>query len=142
MIIIEDVVRALGGKNTLQADIQKDSEMDQLIRAGIPYAACVYFREKLKMSSLQMGSFTGFKRRSKKTSDARLSPIASDRLYRLARLYVFTLKVLEDENGAAEWLKRPQWGLGGITPVEMAITEIGAKEVENLLGRIEHTVLP
>jgi uncharacterized protein (DUF2384 family) len=34
----------------------------------------------------------------------------------------------------------PQFGLGGAVPLEYAETEVGAREVENLLGRIEHGV--
>lgn len=42
MIEISDIVSALGGKNKLLVDIQKELDMDKLIRDGIPYATCVY----------------------------------------------------------------------------------------------------
>lgn len=141
MIEIIDIVRVLGGKDKLLIEIEKKSEMDQLIRDGIPSEAWRHFQEKMKLSNTELNFFIGVKRLPKKNAVARLSPIESDRLFRLARLYAITVKVLDDESSAAEWLKRPQWGLGGITPLEMAITEIGAKEVENLLGRIEFSVL-
>lgn len=141
MIETTDIVKVLGGKDKLIIDIQKKSEMDRLIRDGIPIGAWRHFQEEMKLSNTELSSFTGVKRLPKKNADARLSPIASDRLFRLARLYTIAVKVFENESSAAEWLKRPQWGLGGITPFEMAITEIGAKEVENLLGRIEFSLL-
>ncbi len=72
---------------------------------------------------------------------ARLSPAASDRLYRLAALYAMALEVFEDEQAARGWLKSEQMGLGGRVPLELARTEIGAREVERLLGRMEHGVL-
>ena len=43
------------------------------------------------------------------------------------------------ENGR-RWLASPQVGLGGAIPLEFAETEVGAREVENLLGRIEYGV--
>lgn len=140
MIEISDIVRALGGRDKLLADIQKESEMDQLVRMGIPYAACIYFQHKLKLTISEIRAFTGFKRIPKKDSEARLSTISSDRLYRLARIYALAVNALGDEGNAVEWLKRPQWGLGGVIPFEKTKTELGAKEVENLLGRIEFSV--
>ncbi|MDQ3459226.1 MAG: MbcA/ParS/Xre antitoxin family protein [Deinococcota bacterium] len=41
---------------------------------------------------------------------------------------------------AADWLRSENLSLGGRTPLEYADTEIGAREVENLLGRIEYGV--
>ena len=37
--------------------------------------------------------------------------------------------------------KEPAWALGDVTPLQYADTELGAQEVEDLLGRIEHGVL-
>ena len=41
---------------------------------------------------------------------------------------------------ARQWLSSPQFGLGGAIPLEYARTEVGAREVENLLGRIGYGV--
>ena len=43
------------------------------------------------------------------------------------------------ERGRA-WLKFPQRGLGGAVPLDYAQTEVGALEVERLLGRIQYSV--
>jgi uncharacterized protein (DUF2384 family) len=37
-------------------------------------------------------------------------------------------------------LRSPQIGLGGAVPLAYAETELGAREVEDLLGRIEYGV--
>ena len=50
------------------------------------------------------------------------------------------VEVLESEENARRWLTSPQFGLGGAVPLEYAETEVGAREVEDLLGRIEHGV--
>ena len=49
-------------------------------------------------------------------------------------------EVFGDAENAREWLIHPQRGLGNVVPVELAKSEIGAREVENLLGRIEYGV--
>ena len=45
-----------------------------------------------------------------------------------------------DIAAARKWLQMPQRGLGGETPLDFASTEVGAREVENLIGRLEHGV--
>jgi putative toxin-antitoxin system antitoxin component (TIGR02293 family) len=50
------------------------------------------------------------------------------------------VEVLESEEGARRWLNSPQVGLGGEIPLDYAQTEVGAREVEDLLGRIEFGV--
>ncbi len=50
------------------------------------------------------------------------------------------IEVLESAENARQWLASPQVGLGGAVPLEYAETELGAREVEDLLGRIEYGV--
>ena len=50
------------------------------------------------------------------------------------------VEVMESEEHARQWLASPQVGLGGEVPLEYAETEVGAREVEDLLGRIEYGV--
>jgi putative toxin-antitoxin system antitoxin component (TIGR02293 family) len=64
----------------------------------------------------------------------------SERLFRLACLYDKAVEVFEDPQMARKWLKEPSWALGDVTPLRYADTELGAQEVEDLLGRIEHGV--
>jgi len=49
-------------------------------------------------------------------------------------------EVFGDAENAREWLTHPQRGLGNAVPLEFAKSELGAGEVENLLGRIEYGV--
>ena len=66
--------------------------------------------------------------------------MASDRLFRVARIGALAIEVLEDEARAVSWLKRPQIGPGGRTPLELLTTDVGRDQVEKLLLRIEHGV--
>ena len=76
--------------------------------------------------------------RRKKTG--RLTFEESERLYRIARLYDRAHEVFKDKEMARKWLKEPAWALGDVSPLEFAETELGAQEVDDLLGRIEHGV--
>jgi putative toxin-antitoxin system antitoxin component (TIGR02293 family) len=45
-----------------------------------------------------------------------------------------------DRDAAVEWLTTPQTALGDRVPLDLARTEIGAREVERLVGRLDHGV--
>lgn len=70
----------------------------------------------------------------------RLSPAESDRVMRFARLLARATDFYGNIDKARAWLKHPQRGLGGAIPLDYAETEVGAQEVEKLLGRMKHGV--
>lgn len=76
----------------------------------------------------------------RRKATGRLDPAESDRVLRFARLMGKAIEVLETEENARSWLTAPQYGLGGAVPLEYAGTEVGAREVEDLLGRIAYGV--
>lgn len=69
-----------------------------------------------------------------------LDSAESDRVLRFARLLGQAASVMESLDSGRRWLTSPQAGLGGAIPLDYAETEVGAREVENLLGRIEYGV--
>ena len=71
----------------------------------------------------------------------RLSPVESDRVYRFARIIAMAEGVFEGKNEALEWLNSPQHGLGARVPFDMLQTDAGAREVEELLLRIDYGVI-
>ena len=64
----------------------------------------------------------------------------SDRLARVARLYAMAEDVLGSRDTAKAWMKSPNRALDGARPLDELDTEIGAREVEDLLGRIRFGV--
>ena len=62
----------------------------------------------------------------------------SDRLYRLARILVLAKHYLGDDAKAMRWLRRSNRALGGRVPIDALDTEIGARAVEAILGRIAY----
>jgi putative toxin-antitoxin system antitoxin component (TIGR02293 family) len=70
----------------------------------------------------------------------RLSADESDRVLRFWTVLGCASRVLGNVEQARGWLTTPNWALGDKTPLEYADTEPGAREVEHLLGRIEHGV--
>jgi putative toxin-antitoxin system antitoxin component (TIGR02293 family) len=76
----------------------------------------------------------------RRKTQGRLDPAESDRVVRFARLMGKAVKLFGGVPEARQWLNTPQFGLDGVAPLDFAETEIGAREVENLLGRIEYGV--
>lgn len=78
---------------------------------------------------------------ARRKKNSKLKAWESDRLVSISRLLAFTLELFEgDTEKAARWFVQPNRALGDISPLEMAATETGAREVENLIGRLEHGV--
>lgn len=91
-----------------------------------------------KLAAMLQISKATFHRR--KGGSGTLPAAVAERVVRYARLLGLASKVFDELGAAKQWLNAPQFGLGGAVPLEYAKTEIGAREVENLLGRIEYGV--
>ena len=68
----------------------------------------------------------------------RLARFESDRLYRLARIVALAQQSLGTREQAVRWLKRSNRALGGVPPIDAIDTEVGARQVEDVLGRIAY----
>jgi len=80
---------------------------------------------------------------SRRKLEGRFLPEESDRILRASRLFGKTLELFEgDREAATHWLMTSQIGLGGAVPIELAKTELGAREIEALIDRLEHGVFP
>jgi len=78
---------------------------------------------------------------ARRRSAGRLASTESDRLLRLAQLYERAVDLWDgDTQSATAWFRGPCRGLGGRTPLATAETEVGAAQVEQLLGRLEYGV--
>lgn len=138
------VVSVLGGSKCLGPSPKGAMELDGLIRRGIPWKGARHVKELLDLTDREFADVLGVSERTLsrvRRAASRLTPLASDRLYRVARVFALAKEVLEDGSRAMAWLRRPQLCLGERAPLDAIQTEAGAREVENLLGRIEHGVL-
>ncbi|MBI3118208.1 MAG: DUF2384 domain-containing protein, partial [Candidatus Hydrogenedentes bacterium] len=70
----------------------------------------------------------------------RLSPVESDRLYRVAHVTAQVAETLGSLEKASTWLRHENRALGGKTPFSLLDTEIGARLIENVLQRINHGI--
>lgn len=67
----------------------------------------------------------------------RLKPEEGERLVRVASTIGRAVEVWEDEDDAAAFLTSPHPALDGDTPIRRALSEIGARQVEEILMRLD-----
>lgn len=64
----------------------------------------------------------------------------SDRLARVARLYELAVKVFGDADKARRWLSKPKERFQERSPVAMMRTELGGRQIEEMLYQIDEGV--
>lgn len=137
---LKAVVRELGGEHSLGRTLSSDRDLRDAIREGFPPAVV---EELMRTSGLTLKELAGAldlspRSLQRRRRSGRLARYESDRLYRLARIVALANEYLGDHDRALRWLKRPNRALGGIPPVSAIDTELGARQVENVLGRIAY----
>ncbi len=143
--------RAPGGKGPsrnsyillLGLNVGQTSELLKLIKLGLGYNSWENFIRNTDLRKEDAVNLVRISPRtlSRRKEEGRLHPDESDRLIRAARIFALTSELFDgDADSARRWLKAAQPALGGSTPIEYASTDIGAREVEALIGRLEHGV--
>ena len=127
---------------TARREATRASTLIDQVRQGLPTSELAALQTGLQVPLEQLASKLAISRATlqRRKASGRLSPDESDKLLRFRRLLSQATEVFGDPVKARDWLKLPQRGLGGAVPLEYAETEIGAREVENLLGRIDYGV--
>lgn len=144
MQTIQGIGEILGGIKCLGKTPQTSTEMDALIRGGIPVTCATRVQNTLALTDNLFAAFLAVGTRTllrMRQENKKLSIAAGDRLFRLASIINLATEVLENLDAASRWLSSPQPGLGGQKPLDLMHTEAGCREVEALLGRIEYGVL-
>ncbi len=144
MTATEYVVDVLGGASVFKGrTIPTSTELRERIKRGLPYRSLESVRERLRLSVPETASVLHMPPRTlaRRRQTRKLDGDASDRLYRIARVAAQAFALFETEDGAATWLRRPNRALNGELPIHLLDTDVGARQVEDILGRIEHGVV-
>ena len=112
------------------------------IHAGLSFRAVQNLQKALDLPMEKLASVLGMSRATlhRRKIQGKIDKDESEKLVRYQRLLKRAEDVFGGGDSAREWLTNPQTGLGNAVPLDFAKTEIGAREVENLLGRIEYGV--
>ena len=114
------------------------------VQKGLSFSALETFQRRSGLSTADVADAIVITARTlaRRKDQGRLEPEESDRLLRVARVFAKALDLFEgDAEQARAWLSTPQRALGGVPPLVLARTDLGAREVEALADRLEHGVL-
>jgi putative toxin-antitoxin system antitoxin component (TIGR02293 family) len=137
------IAKVLGGRKVLGKSVKKLDDLAELVRKGLPASAIRELAERLDLGSTVLSQKLGIPQRTltrRLSQGTRLTAAESDRTVRLARVYAGAVEMIGDEGKAVEWLRTPNRALGGERPLDELDTDVGAREVENILGRIAYGV--
>jgi putative toxin-antitoxin system antitoxin component (TIGR02293 family) len=121
---------------------QSSAKLIARIKEGLSVKAFDRLRKNLDISEKALAKTLNIaiSTLARRKNSGRMTFAESERIYRIARLYDRAAEVFGDKKMGRKWLKEPAWALGDVPPLEFAETELGAQEVDDLLGRIEHGV--
>jgi putative toxin-antitoxin system antitoxin component (TIGR02293 family) len=134
------VVKELGGRRVLGRNLSTQLDLREAIREGFPPAVVEELMHSSGLTLKELAEALDLSPRSlqRRRRSGRLARFESDRLYRLARIVALAQQSLGDQRNASRWLKRSNRALGGIAPIAAMDTELGARQVEDVLGRIAY----
>ena len=136
------LVSTLGGRRALGSDPANLDALRLRLRQGLPYEVlrALSSAYDLDVRSLAVVLRIPPRTLARRRRERRLRPDESDRLFRVARIAALAEEALGGRDRAARWLKRPNRALGNAIPLDHLDTDLGARQVEDILGRISHGI--
>lgn len=141
-IAAEQIAEVLGGRRVFGRRVRSMRELDDIVREGMPKTALDTFIALF--TAPHHGVDYTVQLRNKIVPRAtyqrvdRFNLQVGETTERLARLYALALSVLEDREAATRFLMNPHPELDGRAPFDAALTEIGGREVEEVIERGLH----
>ena len=134
------VAERLGGQHVLKRVVESDFDLMEAIEVGLPIAAVesvirdgTFSASEIHELVLPRRTFT-----HRKQKGQALTSEESDRLTRAVRLAGRAEEAIGNREKAARWLRKPNRALLGKRPLDLLESDVGARMVEQVLGRIEY----
>jgi putative toxin-antitoxin system antitoxin component (TIGR02293 family) len=120
------------------------AELIEQVERGFSFKTLHTLESRSGLPGSALAGLVGIPERTlaRRRSKGKFTPEESERLLRLGTVFELAVQLFEGDNAAAlRWLTAPRKALEGKTPLAYARTELGAREVEDLIGRLEHGVI-
>lgn len=127
----------------LGIDTFESPELLRSVERGLPFSAFERLVANTSFSNEDALVLVNIPQRTltRRKREGRFREDESDRLVRASRIFARALSLFEgDRDATKHWLSTPQKALGAEIPFVLARTEVGALEVERLIGRLEQGV--
>lgn len=128
----------LGGTKVLKVKVKSDRDLEQIVSRGLPVDALIELLERIFPGETgkhyELVPRTTLIRRQKKSLPLNMEE--SQKAERIARVFSFAVEVWGDEAKARNFMKKPHPMLEDRTPFDASLSELGARQVEQVLGRL------
>jgi putative toxin-antitoxin system antitoxin component (TIGR02293 family) len=142
MVTAERIARTLGGRRVLSGDVASFEGLRTQLRAGLPYASLEAVASGFQITQADLVAVLRLPARTlaRRKKERRFRADESDRVFRLGRIAALAEEVLGRREKARNWLHQPNRFLANQIPLRYLDTDLGARQVEDLLLRISHGV--
>jgi len=140
MINEVDLGKVIGITKTLAQKLSDTEELRKLLITGFPYAPFESVLKRLGWTRAQVGEALGLPERTlaRRKQEGKFQPLESDRVFRFLQVVAHAIETIGDDEKAGRWLTKPNRALMGKVPLQLLNTPIGASQVDEILGRIDH----
>ncbi len=134
------ILRTLGGPRVLKAATLGD--LKARLRLGLPYASLVAVSSAFAIEAKDLVTILDLPPRTlaRRKKERKLRSDESDRLFRLGRIAALAEEILGSREKATAWLHERNPALGNEIPLRNLDSDLGARQVEDVLLRIAHGV--
>lgn len=137
MIPADRIADVMGGAEVLHQNVRSFHDLEEVVERGLPKTALrrvgAFMSRPMTKLIYKVVPEGTYKRRR-----AHLSLEESEKTERLARVIATALYVWDDADQARAFLASPHGLLKDRAPIDVALTELGARQVEELLWQIFH----
>ena len=141
MIASAKIAGVLGGAAVLHEPITGPGDLEAAVRRHLPMSVLDALIASNRLSLAEVKALivpsSTYARRAK---EGVLNGPESERTERLARIIATAEEVFLDPGKAGRFLRGPHPELGGRTPLAVAASELGARQVEVLLWQTAHGI--
>ena len=142
MLPMDTLVEALGGRKVFKRRIAHLDVLRDVVKAGLPYASLEALIGKFGLGRDEASAALHLPHRTiaRRKQEQKFHADESDRVLRFARASTLAAATLGSDEKAAQWLRRPNRALGNKPPLDLLDSDIGTRQVEEVLGRIAHGI--
>lgn len=115
----------------------------RLVQAGVPVALARQIQQEVGLTQEGLSKVLGIPRRTliEHMKKKHFNADESDRVIRFKRILEQAMATFDgDKQAALSWLNAPNRALDGSPPMDLVSMGSGARAVEQLLGRMEHSL--
>jgi len=138
---IAETVEILGGQGVFKRPVRSANDLDRMVSEGLPAETLTATISTVSFaagqaSPIAINDIVPISTWKRRVRAGHLSPDEGDKVVRLAHVVAVARHVLGQRDIVGRFFQTPHPELDGRKPADAALTEIGARQVEDILWRV------